>query len=292
MRLFVAVMRAGGFAAAARQQGLDPSSVSRAIGALERDLGCQLFARSTRQFQPTDAGRTYFEHVAPLLEELDVAASRARDVAAAPAGRLRIAASVAFGSEVLAPLVGDLRQRYPRLEIEFVLSDAQVDLIADQLDVAIRLGPEPTGDLNRIRLMSTRHRLCASPQWQRRHGPIGRPADIAAIDCIRFPFSGFSDRWQFRRGRGRPVGVAVSGTIVVSSAIALRRCILDGLGPGLLADWMCDEHLERGDLIELLPQYHASAAGFDRAAWLVFPRRAYIPLKVRVFSEFLQQKLR
>ena len=141
LELFRAVMREGNFTGVARRRGIDPSAVSRAITTLESDLGIRLFERTTRRFAPTEAGRIYYAQTDSLIEELELAAARARDATAAPAGQLRVTASIAFGCEVLSPLVAGLRERYPALALELVLSDLPLDLVNERLDVAIRLRP-------------------------------------------------------------------------------------------------------------------------------------------------------
>lgn len=292
--LFVAVMRSGGFAAAARSRDVDPSSVSRAIAALESDLGVRLIERTTRRFQPTEAGRSYFNDIEPLLAELDNAGVRSRDLLLQPAGTLRITASVAFGSEVLAPLVAPLQQQYPGIDLQLILNDGHVDLVDEQIDLAIRLGPPPGGDWVRSRLMPVRHRVCASPDWLSRHGPLAGPDELQRHACVLFPLPGYRDRWRFRRSDQQPreIGeVAVHGSLSISNALALRRCVVDGLGPGLLADWMIGDALARGQLVDLLPRHEVTASSFDTAAWLLYPSRSYLPRKLRVVADFLRARL-
>jgi len=291
LALFVDVMRSGSFTAAARLRNIDPSSVSRAIAGLEAELGLKLFERSTRRFQPTETAGTYFEQVEPLLAELDLATMRARDMVTRPTGLLRVTASVAFGCEVLTPLVPGLRSRYRDLDIEFVLNDTMLDLVSERIDVALRLGPPPQGDMVRTRLMQVRHRVCASPAYVARNGPITTPDQLTSRDCVRFPIGGYSSRWHFRDRRGAISKVAVNGKLVISNALALKRCVLDGLGPGLLADWMIRAELERGDLVDLLPEHEVTATEFETAAWIVYPSRSYVPLKVRIFIDYLREVL-
>lgn len=291
LKLFRDAMREGSFAAVARRRGIDPSAVSRAITALEGDLGIRLFERTTRRFAPTDAGKVFFAHTGSLIEELELAAARARDAAAEPVGQLRVSASIAFGCEVLSPLIAGFRERYPALALELVLSDLPLDLVDERLDVAIRFGPAPTGDMVRRRLLDVHHRVCASPAWVAGHAPVTHPAQLMHCDCVRFPFPGFSDRWHFRAADGVTRDVAIGGSLVVSNALAAKRCILDGLGPGLLANWMSARELDEGVLVELLPGYAVTATVFETAAWIVYPSRRYVPTKVRCFIDYLDDRL-
>jgi len=291
LQLFNDVMHAGSFTAVAQHRQVEPSSVSRAIASLEAELGVRLFERTTRRFEPTEAGRTYHSQTASLLEELELAGARARDVAATPSGHVRMTSSIAFGCEVLSPLVSAFRRDHPALSLELVLSDSAVDLVGERVDLAIRLGPAPTDGYVRSRLMDVRHRVCASPAWVAGHPDIVEPDDLRDHDCLRFPFPGFSDRWRFRRADGDITSVPVTGSLIISNALALKQCLLDGAGPGLLADWMVNPALAAGDLVDLFPAHEVTATVFDTAAWLLYPSRSYVPSKVRASIDFLRSRL-
>lgn len=287
LSLFTDVMREGSFTAVAQLRGIDPSSVSRAIATLEAELGLRLFERTTRRFEPTEAGRIYFLNVHAIIGDMELAAARARDVSIEPAGTLRVTSSVAFGCEVLSPLVAGLRERYPALKLELMLSDIALDLVGERLDLAIRLGPPPEGDLVRTRLFPVQHRVVASRAWVDIHGLPLQPEELANYDCVRFPFRGFRDCWRYRVADGSITEVSVQGTLMVSNALALKRCITDGLGPALMADWMIQRELDSGELVDLLPDYEVTATVFETAAWLLYPSRAYVPTKLRVFIDYL-----
>ena len=165
LQIFVEVMRQGSFAAVARDRDLDPSSVSRTIAALEKELGVRLFQRTTRRLSPTEAGTVYFERIEPLVEEMQQAIDIALDTAGQPKGTLRVTASVSFGQKCIVPLLPDFGFRYPELAIDLFLTDAVVDLFAERIDLAIRLGLLTDSTLVAQPLMRTRYRVCASPQY-------------------------------------------------------------------------------------------------------------------------------
>ena len=288
LNVFADVMRTGSFAEVARRRDVDPSSISRLIAGLEAEIGIRLFQRSTRRLAPTEAGRVYFQRIEPLLSELEGASAEARDLSTSPSGVLRITASVAFGHAVLTPLLPELRARYPDLGLEMILTDAAMDLVAERIDVAIRLGPRPDADLIGTRLMPVRHRVCASPGYVEEHGIPEEPSGLAERNCLRFPYSGFRSLWRFRHRNGPVSGVPVDGSLVISNALALRQSCLDGLGPSLLADWLIGEDLADGRLIDLFPGHDVTATDFDTAAWLLYPSRAYVPIKVRAFIDYLK----
>lgn len=287
LRTFVEVVRQGGFAAAARRLDLSPSKVTRAVAALEASLGTRLLARTSRRIALTDAGSGYLARVAPLIESLDQASDELRTGAQAARGTVRMTASVAYGEAVLVPMLGALHRAHPGLEVELMLSDARLDLVAQRIDVALRLGGSVDPSLIGRRLAPVRHRVCASPSWLKAHRAPRTPADLAELPCLRMTLPGYRSRWTFRPRGGRTTSVAVGGWLLTSSALALRRAALDGLGPALLADWLVGEDLRRGRLVDLFVDHEVSATGFDEAVWLVYTSRDLIPRRVRAFIDFV-----
>ncbi len=290
LRWFLDVARAGSIAHAARLRGTDPSSVSRAIAALEGGLGVRLLHRTTRRLTLTEAGERWVERAPALLDAFDQLADDARDDARELAGTVRLTASVAYTEVVLTPLLPALRARHPRLGLELVATDATLDLAAEQIDLAIRLGPEQPGDA--VRLAPTRYRVVASPQYLDARARLTTPADLAVRDCLRFGLPDHRARWHFRRAGDPDLTVPVSGSLVFTSALPLRQAALLGLGPALLADWLVDPDLAAGRLVDLLPDYHATATSFDTAVWLVTPSRDWLTRRVRVVAAFLTEALR
>lgn len=291
IKVFVDVMRRGSFAAVARHRDVDPSSISRAIATLEREIGFRLFQRTTRRLAPTEAGALYFERVQPLVEEMERARLQAMDVVTGPVGLLRVTASVSFGQKCLVPLLPALRTAYPALSIDLILTDAVVDLIAERVDIAIRLGPRTDSGLIGTRLMRTRYRVCASPGYLEAQGSVADPPALSERDCLRFPLSGYRSCWRFRDREGDLLDVPVKGSVMISNALALHRAARDGLGPALLANWIVDEDIARGALVDLFPDHEVTATDFDTAVWILYPSRSYVPLKVRAFIDFLKARM-
>lgn len=288
LQIFRDVIRTGSFAGAARIRRANPSIVSRAISALEAELGVRLLQRSTRRLALTEAGQTYLARIEPLLEELSAAHEAAAGLVERPRGRLRVTASNAFGLSVLAPMLPRFCSQYPDVEIEMVLTDEVLDLVALGIDVAIRLGPRPTGDLVTSRWKPMQNRAVAAPSYLARAKPILTPEDVSDHPCLRFPFGDFATQWRFREAEGREVLVPVSGKIASSNALVLRETALAGLGVALLADWLIDEDLAAGRLKHVLPSWRATANGFESGVWFVYPSRSFLPQKARVFIDSLR----
>lgn len=285
--LFLHVARQRSFAAVARDRGLDPTSVSRAIAALEARLGVRLFERTTRAMVLTPAGELYLARLPSLVEDLERLADEARSMRTDPVGTLRLTASVAFGEHCLAPLLPAFRRAFPRLRLEFVLTDANLDLVADRIDLAIRLGPGHRGDVESVRLFDTRYRVVASPEHVREH-PLERPSDLTGRSCLLLALPAFRSRWIFRDAVGTQE-IPVSGDIIASNVLMLRAAALRGMGPALLAGWLIEPDLKEGRLIDLFPDHDVTATGFETAAWLLYPSRDYLPQKTRRVAAFLKQ---
>lgn len=234
---FIAVVRRGSLSAAAREQGLDRSSVSRQIATLEGALGFRLFERSTRRLVPTEAGQLYFDYAASLVARLD---------------------------------------------------DAVVDLVEEGIDVAIRLSSSVDETVMVTKLMATRYRVVASPDYLDRSGPLSAPEDLGERRCICFALPGFRSHWRFCGADGETVDVPVKASLVISNALAVRRAALQGLGPALMADWTIAKDLAEGSLVDLLPDWRAAGRSFDTAAWILYPSRAYIPAKTRALIDYLK----
>lgn len=292
LRLFRDVAQLGSFAAAARKRDMDPSAVSRAIAGLEAELGLRLFQRSTRTLAPTEAGLLYGERVATMLDDLDRARDEALAVGVGVAGTLRLTASIAFGHRKLAPLLPELRATFPRLRLELLMTDQRLDLVAERVDLAIRLGPQTDAGLIGVKLFDMRYHVCASPEWVARHGMPAAPGDLARHDCLLFDLPEFRTQWRLRGADGLLAEVPVRGQLLLSSLLALRDCALAGLGPALLVGWLVADDLASGALVDLFPDWEAGARAGASSAWMLYPSRSYLPMKVRAMIDFLRPRLR
>lgn len=291
LKVVALVARQGGFAAAARMLSVDPSSVSRTVAGVEASLGVRLFQRTTRTLTVTEAGDIWLRRIGPLLDEFDHAREAASRISQTPSGTLRMTASVAFAHECVTPHLGAFHRLYPQIAIELIPTDANLDIAATGVDLAVRLAAAPSGDLVATRLCRTRYVVCAAPSYLGECRPVTDPRDLEGHPCLRFALPDFRTRWLFRKGAGAPFEVPVGGWAVIASALSLRRAALDGMGPALLADWLVGRDLTAGRLVELFPDHDCTATGFDTAAWALYPSRAYLPRKVRVMIDFLRTLL-
>jgi DNA-binding transcriptional LysR family regulator len=289
--LLLAVSRRGNFATVAKERGLDPSSISRAIADLESELGIRLFQRTTRRLSLTEAGDIYLAQIEPLVEELE----HARDVAAStvgtPRGLLRMTASETFGHVCIVPLLKEFRLRYPLLKLECLFTDANLDLVADRIDLAIRLGPTVEGNLIAAKLMDTHYHVVASLDYLLSGPPLSIPAQLSNHKVLLFNIRAFRSRWVFSDAHETEFEVPIDGDVTLSSAGSMRTAALEGMGPALLPNWLIDDDIKRGKLVNCFPNHRVTATTFNTAAWLVYPSRAFLPNKIRVMIDFLRSKL-
>jgi DNA-binding transcriptional LysR family regulator len=292
LALLVTAARAGSFAAAAKSLGADPSSVSRGVARLEAELGVRLFQRTTRRLSLTEAGHLYLARLQPLLEELDQIGVQAREAQTEPAGTLRLTASATFGQALVAPLLPAFRAGYPKIGLECLFTDAVLDLVADRIDLAVRLAPAIEGDVVAAKLIATRYRLVASPTYLDAAPPLHAPDRLGDHRLILFPFRPFRSNWIFRDAQGRTTEVDVRGDLVLSPAGAILEAARMGLGIALLPNYLTDPDVAAGRLRRLLPEFDVTATTFETGAWLVYPSRAYLPAKTRAMIDFLRANLR
>jgi DNA-binding transcriptional LysR family regulator len=292
LRLFVEVMQRGSFAAVARERNVDPSSVSRTVATLESQLGVRLFQRTTRHLTPTEAALAYFDQVEPLVAQLERAALMAGDSGDVPRGTLRITAAVTFAQVNLVPLLPEFAKRYPELSFELLLTDKFLDLVEERVDLALRLGRLTESTMIAHRLCDMVYVAAASPEYLRRRGQPKTPSELEHHECLRYPVTGYGPRWRFRAAGGVVTEVPVHGRVVATNGVALRQCAAAGMGVLMLPRWNIAEELRSGALVELFPDYQATASEFDNGVWLLYPSRSYLPLKVRLFADFLKEKFK
>ena len=289
VKVFVDVMKLGSFAAVARQRQVDPSSISRSISSLEDELGFRLFQRTTRSLSPTEAANEYFTRVEGLIDEFDLASEAAMDLVSMPTGTLRVTACTSFGQRILAPIMPELRSRFPDLTVDLNLVDHAVDIIEEKVDLAVRFGSRPEGDFVVSKLVPRHFRVCASPAYIERCGRPEGPSELTDRDCLLFSMPGYRSAWKFRRKGEAVFSVPVAGHLLISHGVTMTECTVAGLGPALLPDWLCGREIAAGQLVDLFPDYECTATEFNTSAWLVYPSRSYVPVKLRVFIDFLRE---
>ncbi|WP_161865117.1 LysR family transcriptional regulator [Pseudomonas yangonensis] len=291
LRTFVATVRCGGFSAAARQLGLATSSVTRAVNALEQELGCVLLNRNTRQISVSEAGRDYFERALAILEALDEADAAVADSDGEVRGRLAVSVPVEFARRLIAPRLGELLERHPQLEVTLRVTDEVVDLLSQRIDLALRLGSSITSDdVVSQRVGSFRRWLVASPQYLARSPAIEHPEALQTHACLQFDYGSPTRYWRFEQD-GELLQVPVTGRLLSNNADILRQAALAGQGVALLADWLVREDVASGQLLRLLPEHEVAPGPHDGAIHLLYLPNHRGSKRIAAFTAFLQRVL-
>lgn len=248
----------GSYTAAARAIGISPSAVSKSIQRLEQHLGVRLFSRTTRSLTLTPEGRDLHERALRLLREAEAIEQAAVAACSEPSGVLKVAAPLPIGVHILAPALPRFRERYPRLAIDLRLGDPFIDLIAEGIDVAIRVG-----DLADSRLISRTlapHNVCAfaSPSYLARRGTPKHPSELAGHDCVNFRYqsSGQALRWSFQLG-DRMLEMTPDAVVTTDVSDAVAAIVVAGGGIGISPTFVAAPYVERGLLVPLLHTYFA-----------------------------------
>jgi DNA-binding transcriptional LysR family regulator len=287
LSLFATVVDQGSFSAAGRVLDLSPSAVSRAVDRIEERLGVRLLLRSTRVLTPTAEGRAYLQAARRILADLDEAEQQIADQGA-PRGRLRISAALSHGRLCIVPLLGDFAALYPHILIDVALTDTLVDVAGGEADVAIRFGPLADSNLTIRKLGETRRVVVASPDYLARHGTPMAPEDLHRHNCLNFSFRRAEPVWPFRRGDD-DFALGVTGNIEANNGETLGQLAANGVGIARVGAFSVADELSQGRLVPILEDYNPGDVELIHA---VFVGGASIPARVRVFVDFLAERLR
>src|SRR5512135_460057 len=283
MSVFAGVVEAKSFSAAADKLGISKSLASRHVSALERSLSVKLLNRSTRKLSLTEAGATFYEHCARIVQEAELGVQRVTQMQAEPAGLVRMTAIPAFAVRHLLPALTDFHQQYPGIQVKLSCSNRTLDLGDEGFDLGIRVSAHPAPNLVARRLAVNRAVLCASPAYLGQHGVPRRIEDLRKHDCILFPPLAPKGVWTFRQNE-RQHSVAVLGTLETDEMDAVRSAVLGGLGIGLLPSYMAGVDLREGRLVPLLRRFQAGPAS---SIYLVYLPNRTLSSRVRAMIDFL-----
>jgi DNA-binding transcriptional LysR family regulator len=279
---FLAVVDRGSFTAASRALGVSVAHVSRMVRRLEQGLGTRLIERTTRSVRPTDSGRLLHARAKALFEQFDELVDEVQEQQRELRGAVRVAAGGAYGERVVAPSLVRFAVAHPGIVVELVMSDARVDLVAEGIDLAIRLGHLPDTALVARRIASRRFVLCASPAYLKNAPSLASLADLAAQAGVVSPVV----PWRLQTASGEPVQQP-RPRFVSNNIPALVEAALAGLGIAWLAEVHVQEHLAAGCLVALLPE----SGGESAPVWLVYPSRGHQPRRVRVVMDWLIEEI-
>lgn len=287
LAVFTAVAEGGGFTAAAERLGVAKARVSNVVQRLETALGTTLFHRTTRRVTLTDPGRRLHEASRPLLLGLADALAEAGDERAAAAGTLKLSTSIDHSVHFLADAVADFAQLHPQLRIDLLASDRIADMVAEGIDLAIRLGWPRDSTLRAVKLGEFEQFLVAAPEYLSRRGVPKRPEDLAAHDWIAFTRLPASLTWKLVSRRGRAVTVRMAARLRTDSSATLRSLVLRGAGVSAINRLSVEGELRGGRLERLLPEWSLPRGGI----FAIFPPARHIAVNARAFTEFYRARI-
>ena len=282
LRVFEAVVSAGGFAAGADRLGVAKSAVSRRIRELEDRLGARLFDRTTRRVQLTETGRGFHERAVELLAGLDEAEEAASSTSGVIRGSIRIAAPVSFTTHCLAPAMGRFLERHPAVTLSIDTDDRMVDLVRDGFDLAIRIADLPDSSLVARRLVTIRHACVASPELLERLGTPQTPEDLSRFPGVVYSNREDSSYWRF----ADDAVPTVTSRLAFTNGEAVREAAIAGLGVAMLPTFIVHDAVRRGALSIVL----ASHMRRPIAMHAIHPSMRNQTARARAFIDFLRDE--
>jgi DNA-binding transcriptional LysR family regulator len=286
IQIFIRAFELGGFSSVARDLNTTQPTISKAVAALEKELGVRLFERTTTNLTPTEQGKRFYARAKGVLEEYGEAVADVRGLTETPAGFLRVNAPVGFGQFKLNALLLEFMEKYPEIDLELILNDRFVDLVEEGVDVALRLdGTLPQNAIARGIALSPRY-LVASPAYLEACPRIRHPNDLVRHQIIRFAWLTNGDLLELERA-GEKISIAASGRYRVNNALAIRESFALGVGLGLAPEWLVEDLITGGQLLRVLPAWHASTQRLS----LLYPSRRYQPLRARLLIQFLAERI-
>lgn len=283
--LFARIVEHGSFSRAAERVGLPKSTLSRRIAQLEARLGERLLQRTTRKLALTEFGASLLHHAQKVVEEVEAAGALVLHRQQAPSGLLRISLPGDFANFAMGKVFSTFMQRYPAISLELDLSPRRVDLVAENFDLAIRMGDMPDDAMLVARRVSiTTLALYASPGYTTLRGLPEHPDDLARHDLLCLPRKGRPVPWVLTRGKTiweRPL----SARLLANSPELLMRMAATGAGIAISSDQFALPYLARGELVRILPEWHLPPS----TGWAVFPGRRLMPAKTRAFLDLMEE---
>jgi len=283
---FVRVVDSGSFSEAARQMGTTKANISKQVANLEKNLQARLLNRSTRKLGLTEAGQAIYQNAVRMLEEARALEATAAGMQTGPGGTLRVSASMAFGTTCLAGLLPAFMERYPDIRVVLSLTDRYVDLVEENIDVALRLASRiDTLSVVARPIAGIRYVLVAAPAYLAQRGTPERAEDLQRHRCLTFGANGASVTWQFDGADGT-ASVKVDSALAANSSVALHLAMLRGGGIALLPTYVVGDNLRSGEAVQVLPALAPQGYSGDQL-YAVYLENRFLPPKVRVFIDYL-----
>ena len=281
MQVLLAVVDEGSLSAGSRKLKAPLPSVSRKVAELERHLGTRLLIRTSRNIQLTDAGRDYIDAARQIMAQIKEAELRASGEYEVPRGELRITVPDEFGHRIVLPPAYEFLSEQPEITLDILTSNSFVDLVEQQIDLGVRIGSLPDSSIYAVKVGAIRIMTCASPRYLDQKGIPKTPDDLVAHDAIEL---GNFNHWAFGRG----VEATPARRVHANDGTAACDAAVAGLGVVRLPNFILDEHVKSGALVEILCDFQSRAMPVN----IVYVKQGLLPLKVRAFIDWMTPRLR
>lgn len=283
---FMAIVEQGSLTAAARRLNRSLQAISRSLATLEESVGVELIQRTTRRSTPSEAGAAFFRRIKPAIDEINEAKLQATNQRSEPSGVLRVSAPVLFGPDFLVPVIADFMRMYPRVEVDLQLSDGFVDLGAEGLDLAIRIGNLPDSSLRAKRLGALRRVVFGAPSYFERCGRPTHPFELSAHSCIVRTVDERPGEWMFQI-EGKPRAVKVDGAFRSNLMTSIYAAAIHGLGLGYSPLWQIGHLMADGRVDLVLTEFEPAPVPIH----VLWPEGRSSAAKVRTFLNMLASRL-
>lgn len=284
---FAAVVETGSFTAAAERLGITKAVVSQQVARLEQEFHTALLTRTTRRVAATAAGQAFYERCALILAQAHDAFDELNEAAAMPSGTLRLTAPLDYGIAAVVPAIAEFTRRHPRCKVDAMLSDQWLDVMAGDVELAIRVGWLTEPSVQARQIGTFRQVLVAAPSWQPRLAGLAHPEDLGALPFVANAALREPGRWRFSRGDDQQSSVSVTSVISLDATLAVREAVRQGAGLSVLPDYVVADDLAAGHLVPVMPAWTLPSGGIHA----VFPATRFRPAKVRAFVEVLQERI-
>jgi len=277
--IFVKIVETGSFIGASLALGMPKSTVSSKLSSLEKRLGVTLIRRTTRKLHVTEAGKTYYDQCLKAIDQIMAAEEQVTESQAFPRGLLRITAPVELGEVILPSIICEFSRKYPKVDLELILTDKTVDLVAEGIDIGIRAGELKDSSLIAKKLGSVYFATFASPKYLKTHGAPKTPKDLENHNCILYNPQG-SGEWKLL-GAKEERAIGLKKHIVINDFNLIKSLSIMGVGIALLPTFLCADEVKSGKLIRILGNWKSNI----RPVHFVYPAQKFVTPKLRAFIE-------
>lgn len=287
VQMFVKVVQTGSFSKAGLELNVPKSTVSKKVAELEEYLQATLLRRTTRSLQLTEPGRIFFEQSSRSLADLKAAEVSTQATSQEPSGLLRVTAVADFATQVISPILAGFIKKYPKITLELVQTDKVLDLVNDNIDIAVRIGKLTDSNLKSRKLGVHRYQLLASPSYLKSAPPLKSPTDLVNHQCLVFAPKPEFLTWNLKGGSYK-ASIDVKPKFLSSSASAVRTLAMEGAGIALLPVPTCLEAIDSGKLKIVLPSWGLEEANVH----FVYQKLVYTPPKVTAFLDYVGERIK